>query len=146
MAAALSDFATLGRNLSKHNIMQHLADSGWFNHSVNTKPRQYFEREQCYSSQHLATSIYLYNDQLNAQVLIYLSIYFCLTCFRFLLAHLNRQVYSFGRGSNLLDMVSAPQHFSNSTHEFDQLYYHTQHSPHTIFKYALDVGFMCASQ
>jgi hypothetical protein len=27
------------------------------------------------------TCVKLYNDQLNAQVLIYLSIYFCLTCF-----------------------------------------------------------------
>jgi hypothetical protein len=32
---------------------------------------------------------------------------FCLTCFG-LLAHLKRQVYNFGSGSNLLGMASAP--------------------------------------
>jgi hypothetical protein len=37
--------------------------------------------------------------------LIYLSVYFRLTCFGFL-AHLQRQLYKFGSGSSLLDMVS----------------------------------------
>jgi hypothetical protein len=39
--------------------------------------------------------------------LIYLSIYFCLTCFGLFLAHLQRQVYNLDSGSSLLGMVPA---------------------------------------
>jgi hypothetical protein len=37
--------------------------------------------------------------------LIYVFIYFCLTCFGLFLAHLQRQVYNFDSGSGLLGMV-----------------------------------------
>jgi hypothetical protein len=45
--------------------------------------------------------------------LIYLSIYFYLTCFGLFLAHLQRQMYKFGNGLSCLVMVSAP--VSNGT-------------------------------
>jgi hypothetical protein len=51
----------------------------------------------------------LYNEQRNAQV-FNLFIYFTSALYvsGFLLAHLQRQVYNFGRGSSLLGMLSAP--------------------------------------
>jgi hypothetical protein len=40
--------------------------------------------------------------------LIYLTIYFCLTCFKLSFSHLQRQVYNFGSGSTFLSMLSVP--------------------------------------
>jgi hypothetical protein len=51
----------------------------------------------------------LYNDQRNAQVFNFISLFPSASHVSgFLLAHLQRQVYNFGSGSNLLGMVSAP--------------------------------------
>jgi hypothetical protein len=46
--------------------------------------------------------------------LTYLSIYFCLICFRLPLTHLLRQVHNFGSGSSLLGKESAPGHWHHT--------------------------------
>jgi hypothetical protein len=51
----------------------------------------------------------LYNDQRNVQVFNFICVFTsALQVSGFLLAHLQRQVYNFDRGSNLLGMTSAP--------------------------------------
>jgi hypothetical protein len=50
-----------------------------------------------------------YNDQRNAHVFnLFINFTSALHISRFLLAHLERQVYNFGSCSSLLGMVSAP--------------------------------------
>jgi hypothetical protein len=57
----------------------------------------------------------LNNDQLNAQVFIFMYLFTSsVHVLGFLLAHLQGQAYNFGSGSSLLGMVSAPWHWHNT--------------------------------
>jgi hypothetical protein len=68
-----------------------------------------FQLATCYVVTTVHFGMKLYNDQRNAQGFNFIYIFTsALHVSDFLLAHFQRQVYTFGSGSSLLGMVSAP--------------------------------------